>query len=165
MEEGVGAMQTLVRDYPESEFAAKAQFTVGDFHYNRREYEQALGAYSDLLDKYPDSEEAPRAHTLVAELNEIGATFEYAKVMELFEAQQFDEAITGFEKITRDYAGTYTELAAYCNQGLAYEKMRQWKQAADSYEQVLERGGDDLQSADVVSFAKSHRDWIVENRL
>ena len=165
MEEGVGAMRTLVRDYPQSEFAAKAQFTVGDFHYNLREYEQALHAYSELLDKYPDSEEAPRARTLVAELNEIGATFEYAKVMELFEAQQYDEAIAGFEQITRDYAGTYTELAAYCNQGLAYEKLRRWKKAADSYEQVLERGGDDIQSADVVSFAKSHRDWIVENRL
>ncbi|MBT7861218.1 MAG: tetratricopeptide repeat protein [Gemmatimonadetes bacterium] len=165
MEEGVGAMRTLVRDYPESEFAAKAQFTVGDFHYNLREYEQALGAYSHLLDQYADSEEAPRARTLVAELNEIGATFEYATIMKLFEDQQYDEAITGFEQITLKYAGTYTELAAYCNQGLAYEITRRWKQAADSYEQVLEKGGDDLQSADVVSFAKSHRDWIVENRL
>jgi TolA-binding protein len=165
MEEGVDAMQTLVRDYPESEFAAKAQFTVGDFHYNLREYEQALAAYSDLLDQYPDSEEAPPARSLVAELNEIGATFEYAKVMELFEAQQYDGAILGFEEITHKYAGTYTELAAYCNKGLAFEITRRWKQAAESYEQVLEKGGEDLQSADVVNFAKIHRDWIVENRL
>ena len=165
MEEGVGAMETLVRDYPDSEFAAKAQFTVGDFHYNLRKYEQALAAYSDLLDQYPDSEEASPARSLVAELNEIGATFEYAKVMELFEAQQYDGAILGFEEITQKYAGTYTELAAYCNKGLAYEVTRRWKQAAESYEQVLEKGGDDLQSADVVNFAKIHRDWIVENRL
>jgi tetratricopeptide (TPR) repeat protein len=98
-------------------------------------------------------------------LNEIGATFEYAKVMELFEAQQYDGAILGFEEITQKYAGTYTELAAYCNKGLAYEITRRWKQAAESYEQVLEKGGDDLQSADVVNFAKIHREWIVENRL
>lgn len=165
MDEGVAAMATLVREYPQSEFGSKAQFTVGDFHYNRREYEEALASYSRLVDLYPDSEEAPRARSLVAELDEIGATFEYAKVMELFEAKKYDEAVVGFDEITRKYAGTYTALAAHCNKGLAYEIMRRWKEAADSYDQVLEKGGDDLKSADVVSFARIHRDWIVENRL
>lgn len=165
MAEGVGAMETLVRDYPQSEYATKAQFTVGDFHYNTRAYAEALAAYSYLLDQYPDSEEAPRARSLVAELDEIGATFEYAKVMELFVAKQYEDAVAGFGEITRKYAGTYTELAAYCNQGLAYEITRRWKEAADSYEQVLGKGGDDPENADVVNFAKLHRDWIVENRL
>jgi len=165
MDEGVGAMKTLVSQHPDSEFAPKAQFTVGDFHYNRREYVEALSGYQHLLNQYPDSEEAPRAQTLVAELNEIEASFEYARVMELLEAKQYEEAIAGFEEIIRKYAGTYTELAAHCNKGLAYETMRRWKQAADSYQRVLQKGGDDLQSADVVNFAKIHRDWIVENRL
>jgi tetratricopeptide (TPR) repeat protein len=114
---------------------------------------------------YPDSEEAPRAQDLVSELDEIEATFEYARTMELFEAKKYEEAVAGFEEIAQKYAGTNTELAAYCNQGLSFEIMRRWKQAADSYEQVLEKGGDNTETADVVSFAKIHRDWIVENRL
>ena len=165
MEEGVEAMKTLVRRYPDSENASKAQFTIGDFYYNARSYSEALEAYRYLITKYPDSEEAARAGRLVDELNEIEASLEYAKVMKLFEGKEYEEAVAGFERIIQRYPGTYTELAAHCNMGLSYEIMRRWKQAAESYEKVVTNGGDDPENADVVGFAKLHREWIVENRL
>ncbi|MBT4504267.1 MAG: tetratricopeptide repeat protein [Gemmatimonadetes bacterium] len=165
MEEGVEAMKKLVQFYPQNEFASKAQFTVGDFYYNIRSYEEARVAYLHLLENYPDAQETPRARRLVAELNEIQATFDYAKVMEFFEAKNYTEAVVGFEEIVEKYPDTYTELAAYCNLGLSYEIMRRWKEAADNYQKIVEKGGDDPENADVVGFAKLHRDWIVENRL
>ena len=165
MEQAVGAMQDLVANYPSSEFAPKAQFTIGDYYYNIQSYDEAMAAYKRVLEHYPDSEEASRATALVEELSEIQASFSYNEAMKLFEAKDYDRAVPALQAIIREYPGTYTELAAYCNLGLVYEITRQWSQAVENYEVVEERGGDKPENADVVSFAKLHREWIVENRL
>ena len=165
MEEGVKAMENVVQYHPESEFAAKAQFTLGDYYYNIRSYGPALEAYNRLVEYYPDSQEASKAEALVAELSEIQASFDYGEVMKFFEEKEYDKAIAGFEKIVEKYPGTYTELAAYCNLGLSYEIMRRWSEAAENYRKILEKGKDSPENSDVVSFAKQHHDWIVENRL
>ena len=165
MEQAVGAMQDLVANYPGSEFAPKAQFTIGDYYYNIQSYDEAMAAYKRVLERYPDSEEASRATALVGELSEIQASFSYNEAMKLFEAKEYDRAVLALQEIIREYPGTYTELAAYCNLGLAYEIARQWPQAVENYQVVEERGGDKPENADVVSFAKMHREWIVENRL
>ncbi|NKB68674.1 MAG: tetratricopeptide repeat protein [Candidatus Latescibacteria bacterium] len=165
MDEAVAAMGTLVERYPDSEFAAKAQFTVGDYYYNTRSYSQASQAYQRVIDEYGDSEEAPKARDLVRELKEIQASFDYNSAMELFEAKEYENALEALQQIIAQYPGTYTELAAYSNMGLAYEIMRRWESAVENYQVVEEKGGDDPNNADVVSFARLHRDWIVENRL
>ncbi len=165
MEQAVGAMQGLVANYPESEFAPKAQFTIGDYYYNIQSYDEAMTAYEKVLKLYPNSEEASRATALVAELREIQASFSYNEAMKLFEAKDYERAVPALQKIIRDYPGTHTELAAYCNLGLVYEITRQWSQAVEKYQVVEEKGGDDPENADVVGFAKLHREWIVENRL
>ncbi len=165
MEEGMGAMRTLVQNHPQSEFASKAQFTIGDYYYNNRVYEEALQNYRQVVARYPGSEEAGKARALIAELSEIQASLDYNAVMELFEAKRYDEAVAGLKQIIEKYPGTYTELAAYSNLGLAYEIMREWQEAVENYQKVLEKGADKPEHADVVSFAKMHRDWIVENRL
>ena len=165
MTKGVDEMRLLVADFPASEFAPKAQFTIGDYYYNIQDYGNAVKSYSVLLEKYPDSEETPRAQGLIAELKEIRATLEYNKVMELFESEKHDQAIAGFKTLIKDYSGTYTELASYCNMGLSYEALRQWPEAVESYKIIIEKGGEQAESADVVMFAKAHMDWIVENRL
>lgn len=166
MEEGVKAMEVLVQRYPQDlEYAAKAQFTVGDYYYNNRVYDQALQSYQRVVAHYPDAPEAAKARTLIAELSEIQASLDYSQVMELLETKQYGEAVAGLKRIIEKYPGTYTELAAYSNLGLAYEILREWKDAVENYQKVLEKGGDKPENSDVVSFAKMHRDWIVENRL
>ncbi|HIG54867.1 MAG TPA: tetratricopeptide repeat protein [Candidatus Handelsmanbacteria bacterium] len=165
MQKAVAAMLDLVANYPHSEFAPKAQFTIGDYYYNIQSYDEAMVAYRNVFDQYPDSEEAPRARTLVGELSEIQASFDYNAAMKFFEAKDFDKAVPGLQDLIKKYPGTYTELAAYCNLGLAYEITRQWAVAAENYQVVTDKGGNKPENADVVSFAKLHRDWIVENRL
>ena len=162
---GVARMAVLVKDYPDSDFAAKAQFTVGDFHYNNREYDQALVAYRSLIENYAGTAEAGRAQVLVDELSEIEASIEYSKVMARFEEKDYEKAITGFQSIIKNYPGTYTQLAAYCNLGLTYEILRKWPEAVENYDKTLSNGDDDIENSDVVNFARIHRDWIVENRL
>ena len=165
MEEGMGAMTTLVEKYPQSEYSPKARFTLGDYFYNIRSYDEALSAYTHVIEDYPDSDEAAKAKNLVAELSEIQANFDYSKAMALFEAKKYKEAVVGLKVIIEKYPGTYTELAAYSNLGLAYEIMRSWEEAVENYQKVLEKGGDSLENADVVGFSRMHQEWIVENRL
>lgn len=166
MEEGVKVMEVLVQRYPQDlEYAAKAQFTVGDYYYNNRVYDQALQSYQRVVAHYPDAPEAAKARALIAELNEIQASLDYNQAMELLETKQYGEAVAGLKQIVDKYPGTYTELAAYSNLGLAYEILRVWREAVENYQKVLDKGGDKPEHADVVSFAKMHRDWIVENRL
>ena len=81
MEEGVLAMEELVRSHPDSEYASKAQFTIGDFYYNVRNYERARDAYAHLTEHYSSSEEAPKARRLIGELSEIQASLEYGEIM------------------------------------------------------------------------------------
>jgi TolA-binding protein len=124
-----------------------------------------MTAYQHVVDDYPESGEAGRAASLISELQEIQASFDYNQAMSLLEGKQYQEAITGLQAIIEKYPGTYTELAAYCNLGLAYEILREWQEAVDNYRVVAERGGDQPENADVVRFAQMHSDWIVENRL
>lgn len=165
MDEAVAAMRTLVGRFPQSEFAPKAQFTIGDHYYNSRQYEEAMAAYQHVVDEFPAADEAGRAQSLIAELKEIQASVDYKRAMSLLEEKQYQEAIDGLQEIIENYPGTYTELAAYCNLGLAYEILREWQEAVDNYRLVAEKGGDRPENADVVTFAQSHSDWIVENRL
>jgi tetratricopeptide (TPR) repeat protein len=85
--------------------------------------------------------------------------------MKLFDNAQYEEAAAGFKRLVEKYPGTYTEMAAYCNLGMAYENLRQWSQAVEYYEKALEQAGDNPEHYDVVGFSRQHRDWIVENRL
>ena len=48
---------------------------------------------------------------------------------------------------------------------MAFENMRQWEEAASTYQIAMDKAGDDPEDMDVISFARQHRDWIVENRL
>ena len=165
MIDGVAAMERLVIQYPQSDFAARAQFTVGDYHYNNKEYDSALTAYSSLIINYPREPEASKAQRLVDELNEIEASQAYSTVMSQFEGKQYELAIKGFKEIIKKYPETYTQLAAYCNLGLTYEILRQWPEAVENYDNTLKMGSNDIENSDVVNFARLHRDWIVENRL
>ena len=165
MDDAVVALETLVARYPDSEFAAKAQFTIGDHYYNALQYTEAMVAYQHVIEEYASTDEGQRAVALVGDLKEIQASADYNAAMELLENKQYQKAIDGLDAIIAKYPGTYTELAAYCNLGLAYEILREWQQAANNYQVVAERGGDRPEFADVVSFSASHREWIVENRL
>jgi tetratricopeptide (TPR) repeat protein len=165
MESGVEAMKVLVERYPDSEFVSKAQFTVGDYYYNIRSYNEALNSYARVANEHPGSPEAAKAEQLVAELSEIQASFEYGEVMKLFDADQYEEAMAGFARLVKKYPDTYTEMASYCNIAMAHENMRNWAEAVEFYDKALEKAGDSPQHFDVVSFARQHREWIVENRL
>jgi tetratricopeptide (TPR) repeat protein len=164
-DEGAKAMQTLVQRFPQSEFIPKAMLTIGDHYYNIRSYEEALKEYQVLVRTYPNTEEAAKAKPFIDELKDIQATADYNEVMKLFDSEDYKKAVVGLKGIVEKYPDTYTELAAYVNIGLAYEYLGQYQDAADYYQKVLDKGENAFEHVDVITFAKSHRDWIVGKKM
>lgn len=59
-----GAMalfKQVVRDYPDTDYAAQAQYWIADIHYVQKNYESAALAFADVLKKYPQSGRGPEA--------------------------------------------------------------------------------------------------------
>jgi TolA-binding protein len=164
-EEGARTMQALVDKYRQSEFVPKALLTIGDHFYNIRSYEEALKHYLELVKDYPNTEEAAKAKPFIDELKDIQATADYNEVMKLFDNEDYKKAVVGLKGVVEKYPGTYTELAAYVNIGLAYEHLGQYPEAAEYYQKVLEKGEGAFEHVDVITFAKSHLDWIVGKKM
>ena len=75
-----GAMtlfRQVVRDYPDTDYAAQAQYWIADIHYVQKNYESAALAFADVLKKYPQSGRGPEAMLkLGLSLIQIGKTKE-----------------------------------------------------------------------------------------
>jgi len=164
-EEAMEAFRRLAAERPDSPYAPKALLTLGDYGYNRGRYDEARRNYSELVKLYPDSEEARVARRLLRELREIEADREYRRAMELFDEGRYGEAVRALTKVIEDYPGTLSEVAAWCNLGVAYERLRMWREAVAAYDSALARAGRDPELSDAASFAGAHRDWVLRNRL
>jgi tol-pal system protein YbgF len=57
----LGLFRQVVRDYPETDYAAQAQYWIADIHYVQKNYEPAALAFADVLKKYPQSGRGPEA--------------------------------------------------------------------------------------------------------
>jgi tol-pal system protein YbgF len=57
----VGALSAFVARYPQSPYAAAAQFWLGSSYYAIKDYKSAIAAQQALIDRFPDSPRAPDA--------------------------------------------------------------------------------------------------------
>jgi tol-pal system protein YbgF len=57
----VGALSAFLNRYPQSAFAAAAQFWLGSSYYAIKDYRSAIAAQQTLIDRFPDSPRAPDA--------------------------------------------------------------------------------------------------------
>jgi tol-pal system protein YbgF len=67
-------LQSFVARFPQSPYAASAQYWLGSSHYALKDYRAAITAQTQVVDRYPDSPRAPDALLNIAasqsELNE-----------------------------------------------------------------------------------------------
>lgn len=61
-----GALGDFVRRYPESGYAANAQYWLGNAYYAQRDYQNAIAAQQQVVANYPDSPKAPDAMLNIA---------------------------------------------------------------------------------------------------
>jgi len=164
-EEAVEQFGNLLSRFPDSQFAPSAQFTIGDYHFNQKEYEQASLAYNSVVDQYPGSDMVPEAQSLLSELKEIKAYFDYEEAMALFDSADYPKAAEALQNVVDAYPETETRAGAMANLGMSYEYLRKWKNAAQVYEQLVDSYAEQPESTAAVAFAREHLTWITKNRL
>ncbi len=64
--EAITAFASFISAYPESEYAANAQYWIGECHYTQKEYQKALEAFNEVLARYPKGKKVPDAMLKVA---------------------------------------------------------------------------------------------------
>ena len=171
-EEAAATLGRLLTEFPDSELAPNAQFTIGDYHYNEGQYEKALEAYQGLLVDYPDAEVAAEVPKLIEDLREAVAFTKYQEIVVDFrqamtnkDEESLRRILSRMKNLAEEYSGTETELGVLNNMGISYESLNEWREAVGVYERVIDRHEAGIGTPDAHQFAKQHRDWIVANRL
>ncbi len=62
----ITAFQSFLGQYPKSPLAHRAQYWIGDSHFNLRDYKNAIASQQKLIATYPDSASAPDAMLNIA---------------------------------------------------------------------------------------------------
>jgi len=65
-QEAITAFTSFIVSYPGSEYAANAQYWIGECHYSQKDYQKALEAFNTVLSRYPKGKKAPDAMLKVA---------------------------------------------------------------------------------------------------
>ena len=71
---------------------------------------------------------------------EDAASTELAKSQELFNNEQFEQALTGFKKVASDYSSTNAGNLAQLYIGLCQANLGKWQEAADALENFSTKG-------------------------
>ena len=150
----IETMARLVADYPHSDYARFAQFSIGDYHYSRKEYESAQNAYEKVVALYGETPEAQNARSLLTDLEEDMASRDYEAVFADFERRKYKVAVQGFEDVYEKYPRSYSALAALANKGVALEHLGDKGRARETYEQIMQTAADDPDKDDIAEFAR-----------
>ncbi len=76
-------LHSLVRSYPFSKYQENAQFSIGVYYFNSKNYSGAVDAFVELLDKFPDSQ---------------STVFTMAYLLKIAQARQNEQLIVDLEK-------------------------------------------------------------------
>jgi TolA-binding protein len=156
----VGAFETLVALHPESQEAADAQFSIGDYYYNKQNYDKAREAYTVIVTKFPDNVRAVTAASLIKELEQISSFKEYEMAMRPFDAKDYKKAIDALTALMKKYPDADVRYACEVNIASAYEELGQKKKSLDLFTDILTRYKDVPAAQNVIFFAEQHKRWI-----
>ena len=135
----LGAYRALVRKFPDSLIAPKAQLKVGDLYEQQGNYDKAFDAYSAYIKKYPRS---PNFNKAVEAEFRIAKMFLEGERKRLFGVKTFpsmQRAQEMFEAILKDAPySTWAALAQF-NVGLALEKQGKESEAVAAYQKLIEK--------------------------
>ncbi len=60
-DQALSLFQQVVQNYPDTDYAAQAQYWIADIHYVQKDYQKAAIAFADVLKKYPNAGRGPEA--------------------------------------------------------------------------------------------------------
>jgi TolA-binding protein len=156
----VATFRAVVQRYPATKAAADAQFTIADYYYNQKQYNDALVAYQEFLAKFPTNARSDEARQLIAELGEVEAYREYEQALAFFDAKNWRVAIAELTKVLERYPNTSIVYGCKTNIASAYEQLGERRRALELFNEII-RDWKDIEAAKpAVFFAEMHKRWI-----
>jgi outer membrane protein assembly factor BamD len=135
----IDGYRAVVKRHPTSEFAAIAQFKVGELQEKEGNVDRAFEAYQALVENYPRSTDFERA---VESMYTIANRFlggEKQKLLGLPTLPSMERAQKMSEAIVKSAPFSKYAALSQFNIGLAMERQGQIPQAVEAYQQVIER--------------------------
>ncbi len=142
------AARRVVKVWPLSDFAPKAQYLLGRAYEERGRADRGFRAYQELIERYPKLEnydEVLKRQFDIATLYLNGKWFYLWGVIPA--GPDRDKTVDMYEKLIRN--GPYSEVApqAQMNIGSARERQKEWGLAVRAYERAADRYHDTPQIA------------------
>ena len=150
----------LVREHPEHERAHQGLMHLGDYYYNGHQFLKASRLYEQVVERFPETGEAVQARQLLAYLADSEADSLYSEGMALYDEGEFERAIAVLEEVIERYPNTPSEAAAWCNIGVSYYQMDNWRLAAIAYEEAVAALEGRKEEWRALEFARSNREMI-----
>ena len=169
-EEAEPKFRELLNDYPDSQFAENAYYSLGTLNYELKQYELARGAFKMVLDKFPNSQLLDSSQFSIAmcffdEDNYDQAHLEFEKVVSenqilLAQARYYDglsllrmsrnqEALTVYQKFIADFPDSRFIPAAYFDMGTIHAKLKEYDEATRNYEQAIQHTKDEVTKSEI----------------
>ncbi len=159
-------------EYPDGDYGAASQFTIGDYYYGEKEYDLATASYQKFLETYPperlkakDRALRRKATVLLGHLSEIEAYNVYAQGEALFDTKQYDEAVAIFQDVIERFPESDQAANSAVNIASAYFAQEEYRKAAEEFQKVVEKYGEDTRFSPQVNFSRQQLQVLEEARV
>lgn len=136
--EAISELYALQTKYPQSEYAAKAQFFIGWINFQQNNYPQALVTFREAIYKYPGNNILPQVYYTM------GDTY--------FNIGKFDSAIVYYKKVISDYPNSPSANDALNSLQQSYTSMGRTDLAISTINDYVEKNN--TKNSDELMFKK-----------
>lgn len=176
-EEAIPVFERIVAEYPDGRYGPRSQFTLGDYYYGLKDYDNAQASYERFLELFPaeklqgseydpkDRGLARKAEVLLGHLAEIDAYNLYAQGESLFDEEKYDEAMAIFREVREEYPDSDQAVNAAVNIGAAYMAKEEYRDAGAAFQEIVEDYAEDPEYSAQVDFARKQLEAMQEARV
>ncbi len=130
--------EKLVKHYPLSKLAPKAQFYVGLSQESMGNYYKAFEAYKVLLEKYPKYEDISQAVEREYKIGEMFMEGKKRKILGLEILPATDKAIEIFKDVVKNSPyGKYGDVALF-KLGECYKRLKRFQEAKEAFQMIID---------------------------
>ncbi|MFC1718552.1 tetratricopeptide repeat protein, partial [Candidatus Poribacteria bacterium] len=170
-EEAEPKFTELLGDYPDSQFAENAYYSLGKLNYELKNYEQSRNAFKMIVEKFPNSDNVDDAQYFIArcfydEENYDQAHIEFEKVqlvdnedllaqsryydgLSLLRMGRNQDALTAYQKFIADFPENLFVTPAYFDMGTIYGKLKEYDSATRHYELAIQNTKDEITKGEI----------------
>ncbi len=152
----------LIEKFPKSQRVSKALYTIAEINYQQQNYDKACKIFQKLIEQFPHSEFNADAEQRIAEIKlldekgkssegsdederdrfksdrELQAKTMYENARDLKQQGSINAAVQRYKDVVTQYPESQYTTKAYVDLGDLYFKMRDSKNARNSYEKALD---------------------------